>query len=82
MNSAKVEKEDVDWLNDSKKTRDITQEILAFGVSQNQIKLIIGLLALELEDRDVMLAVKKCVDAVEDTDNTHENKILYIEGDE
>lgn len=82
MNSAKVEKEDVDWLNDSKKTRDITQEILTFGVSQNQIKLIIGLLALELEDRDMMLAVKKCVDEAESTDNTHENKILYIEGDE
>tara|TARA_B110000467_G_C18268583_1_gene450910 strand:+ start:587 stop:877 length:291 start_codon:yes stop_codon:yes gene_type:complete len=79
-----VEKDDVDWLNDSKKTRDIAQEILRFGVSQNQIKLIIGLLALELEDRDAMLSIKKCVDPQEDLgedeNNIYKSKILYPEG--
>ena len=34
----KIQKEDTDWLLDRKKSRAITQEILAFGVSQEQIK--------------------------------------------
>mgnify|MGYP001194889664 FL=1 len=57
----KIEKEDTDWLNDVKKSRDITQEILRFGVSQKQIKGIINLLALELEDREMMLAINRAV---------------------
>jgi len=80
-----LEKEDTDWLNDSKKTRDITQEILRFGVTQPQIKLIIGLLALELEDRSSMLSIRACVETDEDavnTDNNYENKIIYPGGNE
>jgi len=57
----KIEKEDTDWLNDIKKSRDITQEILRFGVNQEQIKSIINLLALELEDREMMLAINRAV---------------------
>ena len=57
----KIQKEDTDWLNDVKKSRDITQEILRFGVSQKQIKGIINLLALELEDREMMLAINRAV---------------------
>jgi hypothetical protein len=84
-NDGSLEKEDTDWLNDSKKTRDITQEILRFGVTQPQIKLIIGLLALELEDRSSMLSIRACVEADEDaasTDNNYESKILYPGGNE
>tara|TARA_B100000123_G_C25373796_1_gene272659 strand:- start:62 stop:298 length:237 start_codon:yes stop_codon:yes gene_type:complete len=57
----KIEKEDTDWLNDIKKSRDITQEILRFGVNQKQIQSIINLLALELEDREMMLAINRAV---------------------
>ena len=57
----KIEKEDTDWLNDIKKSRDITQEILRFGVNQEQIQSIINLLALELEDREMMLAINRAV---------------------
>ena len=56
-----AQKEDTDWLNDIKKSRDITQEILRFGVNQEQIRSIINLLALELEDREMMLAINRAV---------------------
>ena len=55
----KIEPEDTDWLLDRKKSRAITQEILHFGVSQEQIKNIINLLALELENREMMLAINR-----------------------
>lgn len=61
MTETKIEKEDTDWLNDIKKSRDITQEILRFGVNQEQIKSIINLLALELENREMMLAINRAV---------------------
>ena len=61
MTETKIEKEDTDWLNDIKKSRDITQEILRFGVNQEQIQSIINLLALELEDREMMLAINRAV---------------------
>ena len=61
MTNEKIEKEDTDWLNDIKKSRDITQEILRFGVNQEQIRNIINLLALELEDREMMLAINRAV---------------------
>ena len=37
--------------------RQIVSEIVDFGISQNQIQTIIKLLALELEDRQLMLAI-------------------------
>ena len=37
--------------------RQIISEIIEFGVSQDQIQTIIKLLALELEDRQLMLAI-------------------------
>ncbi len=61
MTKEKIQKEDTDWLNDIKKSRDITQEILRFGVNQEQIRSIINLLALELEDREMMLAINRAV---------------------
>lgn len=60
-NNEKVEKEDTDWLLDVKKSRDITQEILKFGVNQEQMRNIINLLALELEDREMMLAINRAI---------------------
>ena len=61
MTEEKIQKEDTDWLNDIKKSRDITQEILRFGVNQEQIRSIINLLALELEEREMMLAINRAV---------------------
>jgi hypothetical protein len=40
---------------DSIKSRQIVSEILDFGVNQYQLKKILKFLALELEDRDLML---------------------------
>ena len=42
---------------DKIKCRNIVKEILDFGVTQEQIKNIINLLALELDDRDLMLKI-------------------------
>ncbi len=43
--------------DDAKKCRDIVHEIVKFGVTQEQIARIVYLLALELEDREAMLAI-------------------------
>lgn len=45
------------------KCRQIVGEILDFGVSQEQIKTIINLLAFELEDRDLMLRINELFSA-------------------
>lgn len=70
----KLQREDTDWLLDIKKSRDITQEILRFGVNQEQIRNIINLLALELEDREMMLAINRAVKQEEDEERP---KILH-----
>ena len=44
------------WARDMTRSREIVAEIMRFGVSQTQLTQIINLLALELEDRDAMLA--------------------------
>ena len=48
---------------DKIKCRQIVKEILDFGVNQDQIKTIISLLALELEDRDLMLKISGMLSA-------------------
>ena len=75
------EQGDVTWLNDVKKSREIVSEILKFGVNQSQIKSIISTLALELEDRELMVNIRSTIDPVE-SDNTDGNhvKILYPGG--
>ena len=73
----KIQREDTDWLLDKKKSRAIVQEILAFGVSQEQIKNIILLLALELEDREMMLAINR---AIEQEEEEERPKILHPGG--
>ena len=55
----KLEKETV--VEDRVKARNIVQEILNFGVSQQQILYIAYLLALELEDRETMLKISNLI---------------------
>lgn len=78
----KVEKEDIDWLNDTKKSRDISMEIMRFGVTQEQIKLIISNLALELEDRELMLQIRGCIEPNEEVSSNQETKIIHPGGNE
>jgi hypothetical protein len=61
----KIKKEETQWLNDVKKSREIVTEILRFGVSQEQIKNIIGLLALELEDVQLMKSIRELTEQEE-----------------
>ena len=49
-------------LLESAKCREIVHEILNFGVNQNQIKQLIKLLALELENNDLMLRIINAAD--------------------
>jgi hypothetical protein len=45
------------WAQESLKSRQIVSEILKFGVNQKQILSIINLLAMELEDREALVAI-------------------------
>lgn len=45
------------WLKETKECREIVREIISYGVSQSQIKMIIKLLSLELEDTVAMKAI-------------------------
>jgi hypothetical protein len=49
------------WANETLKSRQIVSEILKFGVSQRQILGIIKLLAMELEDREALVAISSVV---------------------
>ena len=53
-------------LLESAKCREIVHEILNFGVNQGQIATLIKLLALELEDRELMLKIVNTVSPEED----------------
>jgi len=46
--------------------RDILKEILNFGVTEHQIKFLIRLLALELEDTNLMKRVNNAIDGKEE----------------
>tara|TARA_Y100001970_G_C14255537_1_gene875082 strand:+ start:5033 stop:5311 length:279 start_codon:yes stop_codon:yes gene_type:complete len=81
----KVPREDTDWLLDMKKSRDITREILRFGVSQTQIVNIIKLLALELENHEMMRAIGKATEMNEEEDDFYissSSKIIQPGGEE
>ena len=81
----KPEKDDVDWLNDVRKAREIVTEILRFGVTQNQMQKIISLLALELEDRGMMTGIRNLLEPFEEesseqiSDNS-QTKLVYPGG--
>ena len=81
----KVPREDTDWLLDMKKSRDIAREILRFGVSQTQIVNIIKLLALELENHEMMRAIGKATEMNEEEDDFYisgSSKIIQPGGEE
>ena len=48
---------------DKVRCRQIVREILDFGVTQDQVRTIINSLALELEDRDLMLKINGLLSA-------------------
>ena len=63
-------------LNQSIQAREISQEILNFGVSQFQIAKIIYLLSLELEDNNVLREVGSAIKPLlEETDDNNSNII-------
>jgi len=84
MNNDKLHNEDVNWLNDTKKSREIVTEILRFGVTQTQMKKIIGLLALELEDRSLMIGIRNLVEPSEESESSDsensQTKLIYPGG--
>lgn len=58
--------------------REIVSEIMNFGVKQNQVMQIIKLLALELENRDNMLAINECIEALSSTEIAGEESIKSL----
>lgn len=54
------------WAKDSLKCREIVSEIMNFGVSQTQILQVINLLAMELEDRNQMLAFRNIYRSIQE----------------
>jgi len=64
------------WVNDKRVAREITQEILKFGVSQMQIRNIIFLLSLELESANDMKAITALLN-----DSSKNEKTILIPGE-
>jgi len=60
---------------ESAKCREIVAEIMRFGVSQDQLLTLIKLLSLELEDRNKMISITKCIEEVKEN-SIEENKII------
>ena len=56
--------------------REIVAKILDFGVTQGQIIQIIKLLSLEIENRDTMLAIKACLESINNINDQEESKII------
>jgi len=61
---------------ESAQCREIAHEILNFGVNQSQILILIKLLSLELEDRQLMLDVTKIIDEKIKDDQQEETTII------
>jgi len=51
-------------VGDMKVSREVVAEVMNFGVKESQIIHIIKLLALELENRDHMILLNKCIDDI------------------
>ena len=74
-------KDEVD-LSDSFMARQVVQEILNFGINQGQMIKIIQILALELENRDLMLKIDNLIEVATgegDTPQKTETKSLIKE---
>jgi len=69
------------WMNDRAQAREITKEILRFGVSQEQIIHIIKMLALELEDHAMMQTICTAINIEEELDQTISSKIIQPGGE-
>ena len=69
------------WINDRAQAREITKEILRFGVSQEQIIHIIKMLALELEDHAMMQTICRAINIEEELDQTISSKIIQPGGE-
>lgn len=63
-------------LKSIKKCRDITKEILNFGVTQQEIKKIINLLCLELENTDLMKDIIDLLNSEKELKEEIKNKII------
>jgi hypothetical protein len=63
-------------VKDKIKAREIVQEIICHGVSQQQIQQIIYLLALELEDRETMLRLTGAVTDSVDVSPESSKKVI------
>ena len=63
------------WANEMLKCRQITQEVIKFGVSQRQILNVIKLLAMELEDREALVAISAVVNEALDKAQVSSNII-------
>lgn len=63
-------------LEEAVRAREITQEIMNFGVSQYQIAKIILLLSLELEDRNVSTDVSKAINPLLEHNNRNNSNII------
>jgi hypothetical protein len=69
-------------LSDSFMARQVVQEILNFGINQGQMIKIIQILALELENRDLMLKIDNLIEVATgegDTSQKPETKSLIKE---
>jgi hypothetical protein len=64
-------------VKDNIKAREIIQEIIHHGVSQQQIQQIIYLLALELEDREMMLQLIEVTEGSKN-DSTEASKKIIV----
>ena len=77
MTTKKLNRDDV--ATDSFVARQIIQEILDFGVNQNQMIKIIQMLALELENRSLMIAINACIEdslEVKEVDSEKESGLI------
>ena len=48
--------------SDSFMARQISQEIMEFGVNQNQLIILIQMLTMELENRELMVSINRCIE--------------------
>lgn len=64
---------------ESIKSREIVQEILKFGVNQNQILKIIYFLCLELEDREILENLSDILRPVLFEEKTKDQKSIIME---
>lgn len=61
---------------ESIKCRQIVAEIMNFGVNQKQIETIIRMLALELDSREKMIAIRECIDSFDAENKIEKNSII------